>query len=158
MRPIAISTLLLAAVAATTAATVAQDSMTATALPKDNPFAAPSSLPYATPAFDQVRDAHYLPALTEGMRLHREEVVAIATQKDAPTFENTIEALEKAGTLLTRVSKVFFNLTESTTNPIIQSVQAEVAPKLAAHADAIWLDAQLFARVEAVHAAREQLG
>lgn len=158
MRPIAIPTLLLAAVAATTAATVAQDSMTATALPKDNPFAAPSSLPYATPAFDQVRDAHYLPALTEGMRLHREEVRAIATQQAAPTFENTIEALEKAGALLTRVSKVFFNLTESTTNPIIQSVQAEVAPKLAAHADAIWLDAQLFARVEAVHAARDQLG
>jgi len=158
MRPIAISTLLLAAVAATTASTVAQDSMTATALPKDNPFAAPSSLPYATPAFDQVRDAHYLPALTEGMRLHREEVRAIATQQAAPTFENTIEALEKAGSLLTRVSKVFFNLTESTTNPTIQSIQADVAPKLAAHADAIWLDAQLFARVEAVHAAREQLG
>ncbi len=158
MRPIAISTLLLAAVAATTAATVAQDSMTATALPKDNPFAAPSSLPYATPAFDQVRDAHYLPALTEGMRLHREEVRAIATQQAAPTFENTIEALEKAGALLTRVSKVFFNLTESTTNPTIQSIQADVAPKLAAHADAIWLDAQLFARVEAVHAARDQLG
>lgn len=157
MRPIAIPTLLLAAVAATTAPTVAQDSMTATALPKDNPFATPSSLPYATPAFDQVRDAHYLPALTEGMRLHRAEVHAIATQKDAPTFANTIEALEKAGSLLTRVSKVFFNLTESTTNPVIQSVQAEVAPKLAAHADAIWLDAQLFARVEAVHAAREQL-
>jgi peptidyl-dipeptidase Dcp len=158
MRPIAISTLLLAAVAATTAATVAQDSMTATALPKDNPFAAPSSLPYATPAFDQVRDAHYLPALTEGMRLHREEVRAIATQQAAPTFENTFEALEKAGALLTRVSKVFFNLTESTTNPTIQSIQADVAPKLAAHADAIWLDAQLFARVEAVHAARDQLG
>ena len=150
--------LLLAAVAATTASTVAQDSMTATALPKDNPFAAPSSLPYATPAFDQVRDAHYLPALTEGMRLHREEVRAIATQQAAPTFENTIEALEKAGALLTRVSKVFFNITESTTNPTIQSIQADVAPKLAAHADAIWLDAQLFARVEAVHAAREQLG
>ena len=150
--------LLLAAVAATTASTVAQDSMTATALPKDNPFAAPSSLPYATPAFDQVRDAHYLPALTEGMRLHREEVRAIATQQAAPTFENTIEALEKAGALLTRVSKVFFNLTESTTNPTIQSIQADVAPKLAAHADAIWLDAQLFARVEAVFAAREQLG
>lgn len=158
MRPIAISTLLLAAVAATTASTVAQDSMTATALPKDNPFAAPSSLPYATPAFDQVRDAHYLPALTEGMRLHREDVRAIATQKAAPTFENTIEALEKAGALLTRVSKVFFNLTESTTNPTIQSIQADVAPKLAAHADAIWLDAQLFARVEAVHAVRDQLG
>jgi len=157
MRPIAIPTLLLAAVAATTVPTVAQDFMTAPALPKDNPFAAPSALPYATPAFDTIRDAHYLPALIDGMRVHRAEVHAIATQKDAPTFANTIEALEKAGSLLTRVSKVFFNLTESTTNPVIQSVQAEVAPKLAAHADAIWLDAQLFARVEAVHAAREQL-
>ncbi|MBZ0151364.1 MAG: M3 family metallopeptidase, partial [Planctomycetes bacterium] len=114
-------------------------------------------LPYATPAFDQIRNSHYLPALLDGMRVHQDEVRAIATQKEAPTFANTIEALEKAGALLTRVSKVFFNLTESTTDPVLQSVQAEVAPKLAAHADTIWLDAQLFLRVEAVFAAREQL-
>lgn len=157
MRPIAIPALLLATTAASLAPTVAQQPMPTATLPQDNPFAAPSSLPYSTPAFDRVRDVHYLPALVEGMRLHRDEVRAIAGDQNAPTFANTIEALERSGALLTRVSKVFFNLTESTTNPTIQQIQAEVAPKLAAHQDAIWLDAQLFARVEAVHAARETL-
>ena len=158
MRPIAIPALLLAAVATSLAPTVAQEPMPPTAtLPQDNPFAAPSPLPYGTPAFDKIRDAHYLPALTEGMRVHREEIRAIATQKDAATFANTIEAMERCGALLTRVSKVFFNLTESTTNPTIQQIQADVAPKLAAHQDAIWLDPQLFARVEAVFAARDTL-
>ena len=157
MRPIALPTLLLAAVAANAPSAAAQDFMTAVALPKDNPFAAPSALPYATPAFDTITNGHFLPALLEGMRVHRAEIEGIATQKDAPTFANTIEAMERAGALLTRVNKVFFNLTESTTNPVIQSVQAEVAPKLAQHQDAIWLDARLFARVEAVFAARESL-
>lgn len=158
MRPIAFPTLLLAAVAAGAPSAAAQDFMTAVALPKDNPFAAPSTLPYSTPAFDTITNGHFLPALLEGMRVHRAEIEGIATQKDAPTFANTIEAMERAGALLTRVNKVFFNLTESTTNPVIQSVQAEVAPKLAQHQDAIWLDARLFARVEAVFAARESLG
>lgn len=157
MRPIALPTLLLAAVAANAPSAAAQDFMTAVALPKDNPFAAPSALPCATPAFDTITNGHFLPALLEGMRVHRAEIEGIATQKDAPTFANTIEAMERAGALLTRVNKVFFNLTESTTNPVIQSVQAEVAPKLAQHQDAIWLDARLFARVEAVFAARESL-
>jgi peptidyl-dipeptidase Dcp len=157
MRPIAAPVLLWAVLSPTNDA-IAQAAMPTTAtLPKENPFANASSLPYLAPPFDAIRDAHYLPALVEGMRQQREEVRAIATDKAAPTLANTIEALERSGALLTRVSKVFFNLTESTTNPTIQQIQAEVAPKLAAHQDAIWLDAQLFARVEAVHAAREQL-
>ena len=126
-------------------------------LPADNVFAAPSPLPYQTPAFDKLRDDQFLPALLEGMRTHRDEVRAIATNAAAPTFTNTLEALERSGELLTRVAKVFFNLTESTTNKAIQAVQAEVAPKLAAHQDAIWLDAQLFARVEAVFTTRSGL-
>ncbi len=129
----------------------------AATLLQDNPFTVPSALPYATPAFDRFRDGHYLPALAEGMRQHRDEVRAIATQAAAPTFANTIEAMEKSGALLTRVSKVFFNLTESTTNPTIQKVQAEVAPLLAAHQDAIWLDPELFLRIDAVFAARASL-
>jgi peptidyl-dipeptidase Dcp len=133
----------------------AQDPMPT--LPADNPFARPSSLPYATPPFDRIRDEHWLPTFTEGMRVHRVEVAAIAANPEPPTFANTIEALERAGALLTRVSRVFFNLTESNTNPTIQKVQADLAPKLAAHQDAIWLDARLFARVEAVFAARDTL-
>ncbi|MBL8755065.1 MAG: M3 family metallopeptidase [Planctomycetes bacterium] len=146
---------LLAAIVAGIAALPAQETMQT--LPADNPFARPSPLLYATPPFDRIRDEHWLPTFTEGMRLHLAEVKAIAGNPEAPTFANTIEALEQAGALLTRVSKVFFNLTESNTNPTIQKIQAELAPKLAAHQDTIWLDARLFARVEAVFAARATL-
>jgi peptidyl-dipeptidase Dcp len=131
--------------------------MPTTTLAADNPFAAASPLPYGAPAFDRIRDEHYAPAFTAGMRQHAAEVAAIAANPEPPTFVNTIEALERAGAMLSRVSKVFFNLTESTTNPTIQAVQADVAPRLAAHSDSIWLDAALFARVEAVFAARAQL-
>ncbi len=123
----------------------------------DNPFFAPSALAYQTPPFDRIRDEHYLPAFEEGMRQHLAEVRAIADQKEPPTFANTIEALEKSGALLTRVSKVFFNLTESNTNPTIQAIQAKVAPLLAAHQDTIFLDAPLFARIKAVYDARTEL-
>src|SRR5436190_2564116 len=158
MRSSAVPLILLAVAAACTSSKAGDSMAPAVAtLPQDNPFAAPSTLPYATPPFDRIRDEHYLPALTEGMRVHRDEVRAIATQKDPPTFANTIEALEKSGALLTRVSKVFFNLTESTTNPTIQKIQAEVAPLLAAHQDAIWLDPQLFARIDAVFGSRASL-
>ena len=150
---------LLAAIAAGVAALSAQAPMpTATAtLPADNPFLLPSPLPYGTPPFDRIRDEHWLPTFAEGMRQHAAEVTAIAANPEPPTFTNTIEALEKAGALLTRVARVFFNLTESNTNPAIQKMQAELAPKLSAHQDAIWLDARLFARVEAVFAARAKL-
>jgi peptidyl-dipeptidase Dcp len=146
---------LLAAAAGTIPAQQAMP--TATPTLRDNPFARPSPLPYHTPAFDTIRDEHYLPAFDEGMRQNLAEVRAIAADPAPATFANTIEALEKSGALLTRVSKVFFNLTESNTDPTIQKVQAEVAPKLAAHRDSIWLDAKLFARIEAVFDARDLL-
>jgi peptidyl-dipeptidase Dcp len=123
----------------------------------DNPFFAKSPLPLQAPPFDRIGDDHYLPAFTEGMRQHRAEVRAIATNREPATFANTIEALERSGEVLTRVSKVFFNLTESNTNPTLQKVQAEVAPKLAAHSDAIYLDPELFARVQQIHAGRTSL-
>jgi peptidyl-dipeptidase Dcp len=153
MRPTHAPAFLLAAVAASAAMTTAsaQDPLAG------NPFAQPSALPYATPAFDRIKDEHYLPALLEGMKRHAAEIQAIAANAEAPTFANTVETMERSGDLLTRVAKVFFNLTESTTNPTIQKVQAEVAPKLAAHQDSIYLDARLFARIEAVHAARATL-
>jgi peptidyl-dipeptidase Dcp len=122
-----------------------------------NPFFTPSPLAYGTPAFDRIHDEHYLPAFEEGMRQHLVEVRQIADQKQPPTFANTIEALERSGALLTRVSKVFFNLTESNTNPKIQAIQATVAPLLAAHQDTIYLDAPLFARIKAVYDARAEL-
>ena len=149
MRPIRI-VLLSAAAAACSMSIGAPEQMT-------NPFFTASPLPYQAPPFDRIRDEHYMPAFMEGMRQQALEVRAIATDKSPATFANTIEALERSGVLLTRVSKVFFNLTESTTSPAIQKVQAEVAPLLASHQDTIFLDADLFARIQAVYDARESL-
>ncbi|MFK7739143.1 MAG: M3 family metallopeptidase [Planctomycetota bacterium] len=123
----------------------------------DNPFATASKLPFETPPFDRIDDAHYLPAFEAGMREHLSAVRDIATQDAPATFANTIEALERSGDLLERVANTFFNLTGSNTNDAMQKVQAEVAPKLAAHRDAIWLNRDLFARVEAVFGQRTEL-
>lgn len=168
MRKTLLATLILAALAAcsepaTDTQTMApKDSATTAATPADpaaaNPFFAPSTLDFQAPHFDRIKDEHYLPAFEEGMKQHRAEIDAIAAQAEPATVVNTIEAMERSGALLFRVSKVFFNLTESTTNEAIQKVQAEVAPKLAQHQDAIFLDAKLFARVKALYDSRDTLG
>ncbi|HEB54679.1 MAG TPA: M3 family peptidase [bacterium] len=123
----------------------------------DNPFAAASPLPYQSPPFDRIREEHFLPAFEAGMEQHLAEVRTIATDATAPTFANTIEALERSGELLHRTAQVFFNLTGTDTNDTLQAIQAKVAPKLAQHRDAIWLDAELFARVRTVLADRDSL-
>lgn len=122
-----------------------------------NPFMAPSSLYLLAPPFDQIRDEHYLPAFEKGMQLQNEQVRAIADRPESPTFDNTIEALERSGAVLFRVSKVFFNLTESTTSEALQAIQAELAPKLAQHADGIYLDGPLYARVKTLFDQRDTL-
>jgi len=127
-------------------------------LPASNPFAAPSPLLYQAPPFDRIKDSDYLPAFEEGMKQQRAEIDAIAGNPEPPTFANTIVAMEKTGELLTRVAKVFFNMDQSNTNPTIQKIKGEVAPKLAAHNDAIYLDPKLYARVKAIYAKRDQLG
>lgn len=124
----------------------------------ENPFFAPSTLPYQAPAFDRIKDEHYGPALTRGMEEQRAEIDAIANNAEAPSFENTIVAMEKTGALLNRTSAVFYNLAGAHTNPQIQAVQAEFAPKFAAHQDAILLDGKLFARIQALHDQRDSLG
>lgn len=121
----------------------------------DNPFFKPSTLPLQAPDFRLIRDEHYLPALLEGMQQHLAEIDAIANNAEAPTIENTLDAMERSGALLTRVAQVFFNLSGTDTNETIQKIQAEVAPKLAAHEDTIMLNAKLFARVKALYDARE---
>jgi peptidyl-dipeptidase Dcp len=123
-----------------------------------NPFAAPSTLQYQAPPFDKIRDADYQPAIEEGMRLQIAEVHAIATDTAAPTFDNTIIALEKSGALLRRVGKVFFALTQSNTDDTLQQIQTEEAPKLAAHNDAIYLNDTLFRRVKSLYDRRTTLG
>ena len=122
-----------------------------------NPFAQPSPLPFQAPPFDKIKDSDYQPAIEEGMRRQLAEVDSIADNPDAPTFANTIEALERSGVMLGRVQRVFSGMVSSNTNPMIQKVQSEEAPRLAAHRDAIYLNAKLFARVKAVYDERARL-
>ncbi|WP_219416640.1 M3 family metallopeptidase [Pseudonocardia nigra] len=123
-----------------------------------NPFLRPSSLPFEFPDFDAIREEHFLPAFTAGMAEQRAEVDAITADPGPATFENTITALERSGATLRRVSSVFFTLVGSCSTPGIREIEAEVAPQLAAHADAITLDQALFVRIEALFAARHDLG
>ncbi len=123
-----------------------------------NPFAAPSTLPYAFPPFDAIRPEHYLPAFRAGVEEHRAEVEAIATDPAPATFANTLEALERSGRLLDRVLAVFWNLTSSLADEQLQALEAEISPAYAAHLDEIRLDPRLFARIDAVHADRHGPG
>ncbi len=117
-----------------------------------NPFLAPSPLPYEFPDFDAIAEQHFAPAFEAGMVEQRGEVDAITANPDPASFDNTIVALERSGAMLRRVSAVFFTLTNACSTPGIREIEAQVAPTLAAHADAITLDAALFARIEAVSA------
>lgn len=117
-------------------------------LPADNAFAAPSSLPFHAPAFDRIREEHYKPAFLAGMQQQLDEMNVIAKLSDAPTFENTIVAMEKSGSLLTRVRSVFSNLTSAHKSEGLQNIETELAPLQAAHSDNIYLNKKLFARVE----------
>jgi peptidyl-dipeptidase Dcp len=127
-------------------------------LDQSNPFATPSRLPLRFPPFDRVRTEHYRPAFDAGRAEHRAEVEAIAANPEPPTFENTVEALERAGRLLDRVVRVFHQMAASMASEEMQALEAELMPELSAHHDAVLLDARLFARVDAVHAARADLG
>ncbi len=126
-------------------------------LPSSNPFLTQSSLPYQAPPFDKIKDSDFRPALEEGMKEQLEEIQQIADNPDAPTFENTLVAMEKSGQLLTRVNNVFSLLTGANTNPDLQKIQEEMAPKLAANQDAIYLNSKLFKRIETLYNNRAQL-
>jgi len=128
------------------------------ALPASNPFAAPSKLPFQYPQFDKIGDADYAPAFDEGMKEQAAEIEKIANNKAAPTFDNTIVAMERSGRLLNRVSTVFFNLTGTNTNDTMQKLDRELAPKLSAHGDAIRLNAKLYQRVKTLYDKRDKLG
>lgn len=122
-----------------------------------NPFFAPSTLPYQLPPFEQITRAHLRPAFERGMADQLAEIDAITTSAEAPDFANTLVALERSGELLNRVSRVFYNQCSSDTNPELEEIEAEISPKLAAHQDAIHLNAALFGRIKALHEARETL-
>ncbi|MGC2231801.1 MAG: peptidyl-dipeptidase Dcp [Candidatus Acidiferrum sp.] len=122
-----------------------------------NPFYAPSTLPFHAPPFDKIKDADYQPAIEAGMAQELSEIEAIADNPAPPTFENTIVAMEKTGQLLQRALAAFGAVTGANTNPFLEKVQAEEAPKLAAHQDAIVLNSKLFARVASVYKQRGSL-
>lgn len=126
-------------------------------LPDENPFARPSSLPYALPPFDLIREEHYLPAFAAGMTEQLAEVEAIASSAQPPTLDNTVVALERSGRLLDRVRSVFFNLIGSDSTNGLRAIEATVAPQLAAHSDAIHLHAGLFRRIEDLYVSRAEL-
>ena len=123
----------------------------------DNPFARPSTLPFGLPPFDHIRDGDYQPAFEAGMREQLREVDAIARNPKPPTFENTIVALEHTGQLLTRVNLVFSRLNACNTDPQLQKIDTEMAPKLTAQEDAIHLNPQLWARVDGLYSQRATL-
>jgi peptidyl-dipeptidase Dcp len=133
----------------TTAARAAADST--------NPFATESALPFHAPPFDKIKDGDYQPAIEAGMKDQLAEIEKIANEAAPPTFANTLEAMERSGALLTRVTKVFFNLTTANTSDSLQKIKSEEAPKLAAHADAIFLNAKLFTRVKTIYDERDAL-
>jgi len=145
----ALSLLLLAASCGTSDTT--KNDMSTPAPARENPFATESTLFLGAPDFTKIQNRDFAPAMEEGMKKQLAEVKAIADNKEAPTFDNTVIALEKSGQELTRVSKVFFNLVASNTNDSLQAVNTEMAPKLAAHDDAITMDLKLFARIKTVH-------
>jgi peptidyl-dipeptidase Dcp len=122
-----------------------------------NPFYAPSTLPFHAPQFDKIKDEDYQPAIEAGMAAELSEIQAIADNPEPPTFENTLVAMEKTGQLLQRARAAFGAVTSANTNAVLQKVRSEMAPKQAAHHDAIYLNAKLLARVAAVYQQRATL-
>jgi peptidyl-dipeptidase Dcp len=135
-----------------------QPAPTADSTARTNPFFSRSTLPFQAPPFDTIRDGDFKPAFEKGMKEQRAEVAKIADNPAPPTFDNTLVALERSGQLLTRVSLVFNALTSANTDPTLQKLQEEMAPRLAAHQDAILLDANLLKRIERIYGARGTLG
>jgi peptidyl-dipeptidase Dcp len=122
----------------------------------ENPFLQPSSLPFGFPPFDRIRYEHYRPAFDAGVAQQRAEVAAITGTPDEPTFANTIEAMERSGRTLERVLNVHGNLSSSMATDEMRALETELAPLIAEHLDEIRLDPRLFARIDAVHAARHR--
>ena len=122
-----------------------------------NPLLAPSPLPFGFPDFAAIREEHFAEAFDVAMAEQRAEIAAITTLPGPPTFDDTVGALERSGATLRRVSAVFLVLVGSLSTPAVRETEARVAPLLAAHADSITLDPALFARLDALYAARAEL-
>src|SRR6266436_6071509 len=124
----------------------------------DNPLLKESALPYHYPPFDKIKDAHFVPAIQAGMRGQLQEVDLFANNSEKPTFANTVVPLERTGRLLDRAAQTFSNLNACNTNPTLQKIEKEMAPKLSAHRDAIHLNGKLFSRIQQLYDNRDKLG
>ncbi len=124
----------------------------------NNPFFDPYTNKYGAPPFDKIKNEHYMPAFTEGIRQHQSEIDAIANNKNAPTFDNTIAALDFSGDLLKKVSSVFFNLYSTDSNEGMDKIANQITPILSEHNDNIYLNDQLFQRVKILYNKRSTLG
>jgi peptidyl-dipeptidase Dcp len=149
--------LLVAAAIALAHAASAAPAAAGPALDPSNPFAKVSTLPLHYPAFDKIKDEHFLPAFEAGMREQLREVASIASNKAAPTFDNTIVAMERSGQLLARVGTTFSNLQTANTDDKLDDIDREMSPKLAAHRDAIYMNDKLFQRVKTLYDKRDSL-
>jgi peptidyl-dipeptidase Dcp len=125
--------------------------------PARSPFATASNLPFQAPRFDLIKDGDYQPGYEQGMAIQRAEMQRIANNPAAPTFDNTIVAMERSGRMLERVGLAFSGVVGANTNPVLDKVQEVEAPRLAAHQDAIYLNPKLFARVKALYDQRARL-
>ncbi|RUO78901.1 dipeptidyl carboxypeptidase II [Idiomarina tyrosinivorans] len=123
-----------------------------------NPFFKPATLQYGAPNFDRIKFEHFEPAFREGLKQHNEEIAAIANNSEAPTFENTIVAMEKSGQLLSRVSAVFDNFASADSTQEIRDLEEKLAPEFAKHSDNIHLNRKLFSRIETLYKQKDALG
>ncbi len=130
---------------------------TACSVQEQNPFFSEYQTPFGTPPFEKIKESHYLPAFTEGISQHQQEISSIVNNQESPTFQNTVEALENSGQLLTRVRAVFFNMISANTNDRMQELAKEVSPMLSQHADDILLNENLFQRIKAVYDEKDQM-
>lgn len=120
-----------------------------------NPFFSEYTTKFKVPPFDLIKAEHFIPAFEKGMETEKEEVEAILSNDEEPTFENTIVAMDNTGEILTKVSRVFYGLSSANTSPELQEIQMEISPKLAQHSDEIRLDPRYFDRVEKVYNNRD---
>ncbi|MEM9553650.1 MAG: M3 family metallopeptidase [Acidobacteriota bacterium] len=122
-----------------------------------NPLLADWDTPFGVPPLDRIEEAHFLPAYEVALAKHSAEIEEIATNPEPPTFDNTLLAMQNAGAKLGRISPVFSNLTSSATNDELRAIQREMSPRLAAHGASITLNSDLFARIDALYQARNEL-
>lgn len=123
-----------------------------------NPFFERWNTPFELPPFSAIKIEHFAEGFERGMAEHRQDMATIAAESAAPTYANVIDAFERSGRLLDKVSSVFWKLASADTNDELQAIERDMAPKLAAHYAAIYMDAALFKRVDALHDQRDHLG